>query len=67
MFRGLFSKNKKDILTFGGEIKYFGLTDWWLGLTKEERDIIRDTYKPLRMSIIILLMKVPYMVQQKLN
>ena len=54
MFKNLFSRNKKEnkIQTVGGDIKYFGLTDWWLNdLTEEERQIIRDTYKPFGMSL----------------
>lgn len=55
-FSSLFSKSKdkkiNKIPTVGGDIKYFGLTDWWLNdLTDEERQIIRDTYKPFGMSI----------------
>lgn len=54
MFKKLFSIKKKEnkIQTVGGDIKYFGLTDWWLkDLTEEERQIIRDTYKPFGMSL----------------
>ena len=53
MFKSLFFKNnKKNHSSIGGDIKYFGLTDWWLNdLTQEERQIIRDTYKPFGMSV----------------
>lgn len=53
MFKSLFFKNnKKNLSSIGGDIKYFGLTDWWLNdLTQEERQIIRDTYKPFGMSV----------------
>ena len=38
----------------GGEIKYYNLTEWWLNeLSQEERDIIRNSYKPLMSTKLI--------------
>lgn len=46
MLKKLLSKSKK----VGGDIKYFGLTDWWLNdLTEDDRITIRYIYKPFGM------------------
>lgn len=45
---GLFRKKEKPV---GGEISYFGLTDWWLyEFTDVERSLIRETYQPMGSS-----------------
>lgn len=44
---GLFRKRDK----VGGDIAYYGLDDWWLyEFSAEERDVVRDIYKPLGTS-----------------
>lgn len=41
------TKNQETISHVGGEIEYFGLTDWWLNeLTPEERQTIITVYQP---------------------
>lgn len=46
----LFKKQPK----VGGEIKYYNLTEWWLNeLSQEERNIIRNMYKPLISTTLI--------------
>lgn len=59
-----FSKNKR----VGGEIAYFGLTDWWNNiLTQEERNIIRATYKPMMSTHAIDQGNINYSSQSKLG
>lgn len=47
-----FSKNKRNKgAIVSGDIKYHNLTDWWLNeLTLEERNRIREVYKPMSSS-----------------
>lgn len=45
MFLKKFIRNRFNIV--GGDIAYHNLTDWWLNeFTENERNIIRNTYKP---------------------
>lgn len=50
MIFNLFRRNKENIDTtkkIGGDIGYHKLEEWWMNeFTEEERQFIRDTYKP---------------------
>ncbi len=57
--------NRKKV---GGDIAYYGLTDWWLNeLTKDERNIIRNTYKPLGTTNLIDEGSISFSSQSKLS
>lgn len=46
-----FNRNKNRKVSVSGDIKYHNLTDWWLNkLTLEERNRIREVYKPMSSS-----------------
>ncbi len=46
-----FNRNKNKKVSVSGAIKYHNLTDWWLNkLTSEERNRIREVYKPISSS-----------------
>lgn len=48
-FKGIFKNDNR--VEVGGEIKYYGLEDWWLKeLNENERKIIRETYTPITSS-----------------
>ena len=47
-----FKRNTKNKVA--GDIAYYDLIEWWLGeLTEEERNIIRNTFKPIMRERLI--------------